>query len=237
MATALLAVAPTPAVAAGPASVSVAECRGTEGGGAAGFRGSMRALPGTRRMAMRFVLLERLGRRPFVALQAPGLGRWQTSRSGAGRFRVTQPVQGLLPGGHYRAQVSFRWLGADGRVLSRTQRRSSVCALPGTPPNLTIAGFIERPGPVDGTSIFSIEVVNESDIAYDGLELSLRVDGSELDRVEVNALLPRERRTVQITGPPCRRRFRVELAVGQVREADLTDNGRGGRCPAMAARR
>jgi hypothetical protein len=96
----------------------------------------MRAVPGTARMAMRFQVLMRVeGQKKPVHVNGPGLTAWRTSRVGVGRFVYTQTVNGLKPGGAYRAVVDFRWYDATGAVIHQVRRSSGSCVENGALPN------------------------------------------------------------------------------------------------------
>src|SRR4051794_3033364 len=127
MSTAALAVAVVAFVGPGPtpssspplqARVSACQVGPVAWDRSATFKGSMPAVPGTRRMAMRFDLLRRayaVG--PFMRVVVPGLGTWHRSAIGKPGFVFSQRVEQLVPPASYRAVVRFRWYGRGGRLL------------------------------------------------------------------------------------------------------------------------
>src|SRR5712691_4808364 len=109
------------------------------------FSAAMRSLrAGQDRMEMRFDVFRRAqGSLVFKRVAAPGLGVWNRANPGVGRFRFRQKVENLSAPAAYRAVVSFRWIGADGRVFARAQHVTVACAQPDLRPNLRI-GSIKR---------------------------------------------------------------------------------------------
>ncbi len=99
----------------------------------AAFTGSMPALAGTARMAMRFVLYEGVRR-----VRAPGLGGWERSEPGRAGFVFTKRVEALVPAAVYWARIQFRWYDAAGRVQRRAERRTPVCRQPDLRPQLRV---------------------------------------------------------------------------------------------------
>lgn len=224
----------TPGKPRAPASVKVADCRAPEERsqeGSAEFFGRMGAVPGAKRMEMRFALLERLGPRSFARVKVPGLDAWRKSRRGAASFGYTQKVAELRRGGAYRALVRFRWYGADGKLVLRAARRSGICRQPGEPPNLRPGRITVLPGPVAGTAVYAVGVVNSGGSVARKISVVLAVDGAALDAIEIEALAARASRTVQFTGPVCDKGLRATVDPDdKIRELDEDDNVRTRSC-------
>ena len=220
--------------AARSASVRVDECsRETN---SAVFHGRMRRVRGTRRMAMRFQLLERAaGTRRFRRVRAPGLGRWRRSRPGVRRFGYRQRVRGLAEGASYRARVEFRWYGRRGRRIRRAVRRSSPCRQFPPAPNLRVLR-IRQVGTLQGgrAAVYAVRVLNAGNAPAGRSEVSLSVDGSAVDTVDAGALEPREAGRATFTGPTCQRSDSPVQAVADpgnaVAELDEGDNRLSARC-------
>src|SRR5256885_11667179 len=144
----------------------------------ASFSGTMRSLrAGQDRMEMRFDLFRRArGSLVFKRVPAPGLGVWNRANPGVGRFRFRQKVENLSAPAAYRAVVSFRWIGADGRVFARAQHVTLACSQP--LPDLRIVD-ITRPV---GTGTYPGTVRNARGLAARGFDVSLSVgDESPMD--------------------------------------------------------
>lgn len=113
----------------------------------------MRPLRGTRRMQMRFQLLRSAKGTPAYAPVTGGdLGTWVSpSTPTLGQrpgdvWKLQKPIVGLTAPASYRFRVSFRWLGAHGRVLGRAVRESGTCFQPELRPDLLVQSItVESP--------------------------------------------------------------------------------------------
>src|SRR5438093_8462121 len=63
------------------------------------FSAQMATVPGTKRMQVRFDLLQRLSGAGFRRIQAPGLGGWKSSAPGIDIFRYHKQVANLAAPG------------------------------------------------------------------------------------------------------------------------------------------
>lgn len=188
-----------------PASVRVAECQpGADvSTRAAAFQADMEAVPGTQRMQVRFILLERLGNGRFRKVEAPGLGTWRSSRDGARRFRYTQRISGLKASAAYRVAVRHRWLDGGGHALRSARRRSAVCEVAGALPDLRVVRIAARSGGAPGTAAYSVVVRNTGGADARDVGVRLMVDGSPLPAVMLRSLISLETRSVRFSGPAC----------------------------------
>lgn len=218
------------------ASVRVAECaRGPAAENRlAVFRGTMRRLPGTEEMWMRFKLQERVGAGRFRTVKAPGLGTWHKSRPGLRRFAYRQRVLALAEGSSYRTIVSFRWYAADGKSILRARRRSPACKQPGLLSDLrvrSIGGGRQVAG-VPGAYRYAVNLVNRGQVAAGAFGVSLAVDGGTVDTLAVSALAPGESRSLLFSGPACRGTVTaVADPEDTVREVSERDNTLTSPCP------
>jgi hypothetical protein len=110
------------------ASVQLTECRASDGMPSAEFVARMRAVPGTRRMAMRFVLQERAGGEGWRSVEYGPLEDWRRSRTLVRMFSYRQRVANLEDALAYRVVVRFRWFDEDGPAIQSAVRRSVACA-------------------------------------------------------------------------------------------------------------
>lgn len=211
-----------------PAAVRLVDCVPAAGTapGSASFRGRMRSIAGTRQMRMRFTLLERIGSGEFRPVRAPGLGAWRRARGEVSRFVYKQAVEGLKPDAAYRMAVEYRWLGTGGAILRSARRRSSVCAQPGTLPNLRVLSVRARPGPDPGTSLYSVVVRNSGGTSARDVEVGLTVDGvAAAPSRSATLLRPLQSRRVELTAPVCSRGLTAVVdPANLVREAAEDDN-------------
>jgi hypothetical protein len=148
-AVAAVAVAPAALVsAAAPArsQLSVFACTHAldPGARAVGVTATMRPLTGTRRMAVRFELLQRSPGLPVQEVTGGDLSVWRTPGN---------PTLGQLPGDVWRLQksvynldvpftyqfrVSFRWTGLHGKVLGTATRWTRTCRQRELRPDLAV---------------------------------------------------------------------------------------------------
>jgi hypothetical protein len=170
---------------------------------AAVFTGSMPALRGTRRMWMRFDLLERRpGDGAWTRVAADGLGLWERSRPGRSGFVFSKRVERLAAPAWYRAVVRFRWYDASGRLQRQTTRRTPVCRQPDPRPNVVVSAIdVIAPGR------FTVTVANRGRAAAPPFAVLFTVDGDERTdrrRERVLGLEPGQVLTIPIEARPCR---------------------------------
>jgi CARDB len=119
---------------------------------AVGVTAVMRPLPGTRRMELRFDLL---GRGPqasaFSAVRGGDLGAWLSphdptlGRRSGDVWNLSHPVVDLVAPATYRFRVSYRWIGARGKVLGSAVRLSPSCYQPELRPDLIVQSLVVKP--------------------------------------------------------------------------------------------
>ncbi len=115
------------------ASVELAECRASGAMPSAEFVARMRAVPGTRRMVMRFVLQEQAEGQSWRTVEYGPLEDWRRSRTLVRTFAYRQRVANLEPALAYRVIVRFRWFDGGGPAIASAVRRSAECAPPPPP--------------------------------------------------------------------------------------------------------
>lgn len=111
----------------------------------------MRPLSGTRKMAIRFDLLQRTTGLPVQTVAGGDLGVWKTP---------SNPTLGQLPGDVWRLQktvynldvpftyqfrVAFRWTGVHGKVLGTATRYSRTCRQRELRPDLLVQSITVTP--------------------------------------------------------------------------------------------
>jgi hypothetical protein len=112
----------------------------------------MRPLPGTTKLAVRFALLTGSYASPDPTLVRAGdLGTWisPTDRSLGQQpgdvWRINKPVVDLTAPATYRFGVTFRWIGADGRLLGSAVRYSPRCTQPELRLDLVVRSIAVEP--------------------------------------------------------------------------------------------
>jgi CARDB len=217
-----------------PGSVRLVECSFAEH--EATFRGSMRRVEGSERMAMRFTLMERTGASGFKAVRVPGLGRWRRAKSGVVTFGYRQVVKALPENAVYRMRVDFRWIAPDGSVLQQLQRNSASCRQFAALPNLRVELLGARRTDVAGVVRYSVRVINAGKAPVTA-PVRLSVDGDVIDTASVADLLPGEWRQIAFRGPTCETSVTAEADPEEtVVESSESDNADELACPVPARR-
>jgi len=98
------------------------------------FMGEMTATAGTARMSMRIDVEERGPEElEFHTISAPGLGVWRSSDPRVKIYKYVKQVTNLSAPAVYRAVVRFHWVGDNGHVIRRAERRTPRCEQPASP--------------------------------------------------------------------------------------------------------
>jgi hypothetical protein len=198
---------------------------------AAAFYGRMDTVPGASKLALRFVLLERLGRdNTWTKLDLPDLRQWHTSQAGVKRFGWKQTVDNLHLGGAYKVRIQYRWFSGSGVVLDSQTRETAVCK--GPLPNIALGQLTTNPGPTADTRTYLIAVQNTGKSDADQVDVSMSVDGAVLDTVTLVHLAAGDVRFVSFNGPACRREVSVKVDPGNsIGERSEDDNSQVFSCP------
>lgn len=169
------------------------------------FASQMTQLPGTRTMAVSFLLQERSAKASgFASVPAPGFGEWVASQPNVGIFTYDHEVTGLPAPAAFRVLVRARWLDRHHRVIRREMIVSPVCAQPLLVPDLSIGTPLSRAaGPSPGKLLYSVVVRNDGTAAAGPFQVSLSVGGVALAPVTLSGLSPDSTQLVQFTGPRC----------------------------------
>jgi hypothetical protein len=204
---------------------------------AATFTGSMPAIKGTRRMSMRFDLLQRIPPdEGFETIKVPGLGIWQKSVPGRkSGFVFKQRVQGLVAPGEYKAVVRFRWYGRAGTLLRSTKRETPVCTQPDQRPNLRAGVLDAARGPQPEEATYALVVRNDGRSAAGAFDVVLDVAGADQLAERVAAgLAAGGLQTLTFVAPRCRPgttlRFTLD-ARAEVQESVESDDVVERACP------
>jgi hypothetical protein len=172
---------------------------------AAAFTGSMPAASQTKRMQMRFTLMQRTGagtKAPFKKVAVPGWGGWTTSDTGRAAFVFTKRVEGLAAPAAYRAVVTFRWLNAAGHAQRTTTRTTPICAQPDPRPDLVLASL--DAAPVGQTqAAYTVSVQNEGHSDADPFAVTVTVDGTASDPITLGPIAPGAQATGSVAAPRC----------------------------------
>jgi CARDB protein len=171
---------------------------------AAAFTASMPAASQTKRMQMRFTLMQRLGsspKLPFKKVAVPGWGGWSTSDPGRQGFVFTRRVEALSAPAAYRAVVTFRWLDAKGHTQRTTTRTTPICEQPDPRPDLVLASV--DAAPVGKSAAYTVSVSNEGHGEADPFAVTITVDGVTSDPITLGPLAAGAQVTGSLAAPRC----------------------------------
>jgi hypothetical protein len=225
----LLTAAPASASASRVASAKLVSC--DPEARTVAFEGTMRGVPGAARLQMRFTLQVADGGWERVA--APTFDQWASAAPGKTGYVYAKQVEDLVPGA-YRVLVRFRWRDAAGAVLRTAKRRSKTCVVPDERPNLAPVKIRQQQGPAEGTTRYTVVVVNRGLSPAGAFTVGFSVDGVALPDRRIPGLAPTERATVAFVGPACDHDDDVLVASvdreGLVDEADEADDTLSAAC-------
>jgi hypothetical protein len=203
----------------------------------------MRPLPGTRKLAIRFELLQRAPGTAVQTVQGGDLGVWRTP---------TNPTLGRLPGDVWRLQksvynldvpftyqfrVSFRWTGAHGKVLGTATRSSRTCRQRELRPDLTVKSIA-----ISAVAVHPKRELYTAVVANQGLTgagpfqvLFVPGDSSAPSTQTVSFLGAGRTRTLSFVGPLCNAASPPTVtadSASQVNDFDRANNQRAAACAA-----
>lgn len=168
------------------------------------FQGAMTRWRHSARVEIRFDLLARPAGSPsFQPVAGPGLGVWNRSGLGVSRYRFRKRVENLPAPAAYRAVVSFRWLGANGKVLGRAVRLTPVCHQPDPRPDLRVGRVTATRAGNKANARYTIVVRNDGRSAAGNFDVVLGVNGIDRPAETVGGLATGERRAVTIVASRC----------------------------------
>src|SRR5947209_7230844 len=188
----------------------------------------MRTLPGTRKLELRFDLLQRIkGSSRFVAVHGYHLGTWLTPKDPTlGRvpgdtWELTKPVVNLPAPALYRFRVRFRWIGAHGHVIATDVKGSPTCNQPELRPDLLVQWLrIHPPSTAGGSYTYAAVIRNRGATGAGPFDVQLSL-GPQTKTVQW--LAAHSKRRVAFTGPACASGSYVSVTVDPYGQADQYD--------------
>ncbi len=174
-------------------------------------RAVMRPLAGTRRLAVRLDLLQRLGSARPAVVRAGDLGVWVSpSNPTLGQlpgdvWRLDKTVIDLDAPATYQFRVVFRWTGPSGRVLGSAVRYSRKCRQPELRPDLAATSLTVTPvAGSPGQELYTTVIVNRGLTAAGPFEVLFVPGGSAAATTDsIPSLAAGQRLTLSFTGPVC----------------------------------
>ncbi len=172
---------------------------------AAAFTGAMPAGAQTKRMQMRFVLLQRKGVAPkgtFKKIAVPGWGGWVRSDPDRQGLVFTKRVEALTAPAGYRAVITFRWYDGKGHVQRTTTRTTPVCEQPDPRPDLVLGG-VDATATGKATAAYTVSIGNEGHSDAVPFAVTITVDGTVSDPVTLGPIVAGGRLTGTLAAPRC----------------------------------
>jgi hypothetical protein len=201
---------------------------------AASFMASMPQIASTKRMWMRFDLVERTSQTGWEPVQVPKWGQWERSDPGRPGFIYTKRVEGLPGPGAYRAVVHFRWYGAGSRLLRSAQRTTKACTQPDPRPDLRAGALTAAAGPQAGSTVYQLVVRNAGLGPAGPFDTTLSVAGSPAVTQRLEGLDAGAQQVVSFTAQRCAPGSTLHFALDardEVVEVVETDNVVDRPCP------
>jgi hypothetical protein len=216
------------------ARLTACETGGDPSARAATFTGSMPALTGTRRMQMRFALLQRRGAAGgYKPVDVPGWGAWERADPGRPGFILTKRVESLAAPAAYKAIVAFRWYDKKGRLQRESTRTTVACTQPDARPDLVLDSFTAARSGKD-QAVYTVVVANQGRSTAGAFAVALSVDGTPTDPIALGPLDPGESAQGTVVGPPCASGGTVTIRLDPanvIDEADEADDVVERPCP------
>jgi len=168
--------------------------------------------PGTRSLAVRFTLLEKLPGAPARPLRDGDLGHWKTptdrtlGRLPADVWKLRKTVYNVDAPAVYRFRVTFRWRGRHGSVLARETLRTGRCAVRELRPDVLVRSVLVRSAGLAPGNDRYIAVIANRGLTASGpfaVEFSPGANGGTPQTVELASLRPGAHTRVRFVGPAC----------------------------------
>ncbi len=172
----------------------------------------MRPVTGTKRLELRFDLI---AKGPAAAasgyVRGGDLGTWISppkqpitlgTRPGD-VWSLNHPVADLPAPATYRFRVTFRWLGADGRVVAETVRESAKCFQPELRPDLQAVSLVAKPIPNKPKRDSYIATITDAGFTGAGQFDVEFADGTSITSHVVPRIKAHQTLTLSFEGPAC----------------------------------
>jgi hypothetical protein len=208
----------------------------------------MRPMSGTRSMALKFELLQTLAGQPTRSVTGAGdFGMWVTppartpplGQRARDVWKREKSVYDLAASATYRLRVSFRWVGARGRVLSTAVRTTSRCRIRELRPDLLVSAVAVEP--IAGHphhEHYTATITNRGATGAGPFQVLFTPgDGSAPDTITIAHLAADAHVTRTFTGPVCDTASPptvVADSASQVDDYDRDNNAFTATCPAAS---
>jgi hypothetical protein len=181
------------------------------GARAVAVKATMRPLTGTRKMAMRFELLQRSPGMPALEVSGGDLGTWRTppnptlGQLAGDVWRLQKSVYNLAVPFTYQFRVSFRWTGEHGKVLGTATRYSRMCRQRELRPDLAVKSITVTPiAGHPNKELYTAVIANQGLTGAGPFQVLFAPGDTSAPATDTIAFLrPGKTRTLSFTGPVC----------------------------------
>jgi hypothetical protein len=251
--TAVGAVAAAPAALASGAAAPRSQLSGfactrslDPGARAVAVKATMRPLTGTRKMAMRFELLQRSPGLPAQEVSGGDLGVWRTPPSPTlGQlpgdvWRLQKSVYNLAVPFNYQFRVTFRWTGLHGKVLGTSTRVTHNCRQRELRPDLTVSSIaVSAIAGHPKKELYTAVIANQGLTGAGPFQVLFAPGDSSAPTTDTITFLGAGKtRTLTFTGPACDATNPPTVSAdsaSQVDDFDRSNNVVAATCPAATS--
>ncbi len=213
------------------------------GARAVGVKATMRPLTGTRKMAMRFELLQRSPGLPVQEVSGGDLGVWRSppnptlGQLPGDVWRLQKSVYNLAVPFTYQFRVTFRWTGVHGKVLGTATRYTHTCRQRELRPDLavdsiTVSAIAGHPK----KELYTAVIRNRGLTGAGPFQVLFAPGDTSTPTTDTISFLgPGKSRTLSFTGPVCDSTNPPTVSAdsaSQVDDFDRTNNVLAATCPA-----
>jgi CARDB len=215
------------------------------GARAVGVTATMRPLTATRKMAIRFELLQRSSGLPVQEVTNGDLGTWRAP---------TNPTLGQLPGDvwhlqksvynldvpfTYQFRVTFRWTGTHGKVLGTATRLTQTCRQRELRPDLTVRSItVAAVAGHPKKNLYTAVIANQGLTGAGPFQVLFAPGDTSAPTTDtVTFLGAGDMRTLAFTGPLCDATNPPTVSAdsaSQVNDFDRSNNVLAATCPAAS---
>ncbi|HEX4010596.1 MAG TPA: hypothetical protein VHX62_11330 [Solirubrobacteraceae bacterium] len=204
----------------------------------------MRPLTGTRKLAIKFDLLERTpSATAAAAVRATGLSAWVTptdptlGQLPGDVWRLNKPVINLDAPATYQFRVTFRWTGARGKVIGTAVKYTRSCRQKELRPDLTVTAI--DVGPVTGhpdEDLYTATIADQGATGAGPFEVLFAPGDTSAPMTRIVTWLPADTsRQLSFEGPLCDAANPPTItadATDEVDDYDRANNTLVATCPA-----
>lgn len=213
------------------------------GARAVGIKATMRPLTGTRKMAMRFELMQRSPGLPAQEVSGGDLGVWRgppnptLGQLPGDVWRLQKSVYNLAVPFTYQFRVTFRWTGLGGKVLGTATRSTHTCRQRELRPDLAVRSITVSP--IVGhpkKELYTAVIVNQGLTGAGPFQVLFAPGDTSAPATDTISFLgPGKSRTLMFTGPVCDSSNPPTVSAdsaSQVDDFDRSNNVVAATCPA-----